>query len=56
MSNIVISTESGADLPKNLAEKYGIYSIPMHVLLDGVTYLDGEVTIQETLDFTPDYN
>ena len=51
MSNIVITTESGADLPKNLADKYCIYTVPMHVLLDGVTYLDGEVTIQETLDY-----
>ncbi|MGN7476370.1 DegV family protein [Solibacillus silvestris] len=51
MERIVFSTESSSDLPKHLAEKYGIYVAPMHVVLDSVPYLDSEVSIHETLDY-----
>ena len=31
MSNIVITVESGADMPEKLAERYGVHVVPMYV-------------------------
>lgn len=41
MKKIIITTESGSDVPKHLAEKYDIRIIPMHVVMDGKSYDDG---------------
>ena len=41
MKKIIITTESGSDVPKHLAEKYDIRIIPMHVVIDGKSYDDG---------------
>ena len=34
---VVLVAESGADIPKDIAEKEGIYIVPMHVTFDGET-------------------
>ena len=37
---IIISTDSTSDIPVELQEKYGIITVPLHVVLDGKTYDD----------------
>lgn len=37
-----IVADSGADLPKDVIEKYNIEVLPMQVTVDGVSYIDGE--------------
>lgn len=51
MKRIILSTESGADLPKDLVEKYQIQVVPMHVIMDGKDYLDGELSVEEVFDY-----
>ena len=41
MSNIVITVESGADMPEKLAEHYGIHIVPMYVQFGTVSRADG---------------
>lgn len=48
MRQIIFTTESGADLPKDLAEKYTIKTVPMHVIMDGTDYKDdGSLPVTE---------
>ena len=35
MRRIILSTESGADLPSELADKHNVQVVPMHVIMDG---------------------
>lgn len=51
MKRIILSTESGADLPKDLVEKHQIQVVPMHVIMDGKDYLDGELSVEEVFEF-----
>lgn len=51
MTRIILTTESGADIPINLGEKHGVHIVPMHVVMDGVDYLDGELPVPEIFDF-----
>ncbi len=51
MGRIILSTESGADLPKDLVEKYHIQVVPMHVIMDGKDYLDGELSVEEVFNY-----
>jgi len=53
MSNYVIVVESGADIPKELTEKYGIFVVPMHVSFGTITKNDGSF---ETIDVFNYYN
>ena len=48
MSKIIITTESTADIPAELAEKYNIRTVPLHVLYGFEDFHDGE-------DIDPDY-
>lgn len=41
MSNIIITVESGSDMPIKLAEKYGIFVIPMYVQFGDTSKADG---------------
>lgn len=47
MKRIILSTESGADLPRELADKHAIQVVPMHVIMDGRDYLDGHLSVEE---------
>src|SRR5690625_2607677 len=47
MKRIILTTESGADLPENIAEKHGVQVIPMHVIMDGKDYLDGSLPVED---------
>lgn len=51
MKKMIITTESGADLPKDLADKYNVKVVPMHVIMDGKDYLDGSLPVQDIYDF-----
>lgn len=51
MKRIILSTESGADLPKDLVEKHQIQVVPMHVIMDGKDYFDGTLSVEEVFDF-----
>lgn len=48
MNRIIITTDSTADIPAELAEKYNIRVAPLHVLYDAEDFTDGE-------DITPEY-
>ncbi|WP_077213147.1 DegV family protein [Bacillus dakarensis] len=51
MKKIIITTESGADLPRDWAEKHNIKVVPMHVIMDGKDYLDGSLPVQDIYDY-----
>ncbi|WP_082235499.1 DegV family protein [Halobacillus massiliensis] len=51
MRRIILSTESGADLPGDEAEKYDIQVVPMHIIMDGKDYLDGSLPVQDIYDY-----
>lgn len=51
MKKIILSTESGADLPKDLVEKYQIQVVPMHVVMEGKDYFDGEIRVEDVFDY-----
>ncbi|RYG72391.1 DegV family EDD domain-containing protein [Lentibacillus lipolyticus] len=51
MKRIILSTESGADLPRDLIEKHAIQVIPMHVIMDGQDYLDGMLPVEDIYDY-----
>lgn len=48
MSRIIITTDSTADIPADIAKKYNIRVSPLHVLYDTEDFTDGE-------DITPEY-
>ncbi|WP_406945450.1 DegV family protein [Halobacillus sp. SY10] len=51
MRKIILSTESGADLPDDLAEKYKVQVVPMHIIMGGKDYLDGSLPVQDIYDY-----
>ncbi|MYL51443.1 DegV family EDD domain-containing protein [Halobacillus litoralis] len=51
MRRIILSTESGADLPGDLAEKYEVQVVPMHIIMDGKDYMDGSLPVQDIYDY-----
>ncbi|TXC92936.1 DegV family EDD domain-containing protein [Metabacillus litoralis] len=51
MSKIILSTESGADLPEDLVNKHSVKVVPMHVIMDDKDYLDGSLPVQDIYDY-----
>lgn len=51
MRKIILSTESGADLPRDLADKYNVQVVPMHIIMDGKDYLDGVLPVEDIYDY-----
>lgn len=45
MREIIISTESGSDLPDELIIRHNFYVVPMHVIIDNVDYEDGTIPV-----------
>lgn len=45
MREILISTESGSDLPENLIKRHNFYVVPMHVIIDDTDYADGTIPV-----------
>ena len=48
MNKVIITTDSTADIPADIAEKYNIRVAPLHVLYDDEDFTDG-------VDITPEY-
>lgn len=51
MKKYIILTESGTDLPIDLVRENQIYVIPMHVIMDGVDYLDGSISVTQVYEY-----
>ncbi|MFJ5714602.1 DegV family protein [Neobacillus sp. NPDC093127] len=51
MRRMILSTESGADLPKDLADKHNVQVVPMHVIMDGQDFLDGSLPVTDIYDY-----
>ncbi|QCJ42639.1 DegV family EDD domain-containing protein [Bacillus sp. S3] len=51
MRRIILTTESGADLPAEFAEKHNVHVVPMHVIMDGQDYLDGSLPVTDIYDY-----
>ncbi|XQY92154.1 DegV family protein [Metabacillus sp. HB246100] len=51
MRRIILSTESGADLPGEWAGKYNVQVVPMHIIMEGKDYLDGHLPVQDIYDY-----
>ncbi|WP_100407855.1 DegV family protein [Bacillus solitudinis] len=51
MGKIILSTESGADLPRDLAEKHDVQVVPMHIIMDGKDYLDGSLPVKDIYNY-----
>jgi len=51
MTEYIITTESGSDLPKDVRKRYNIHIVPMHVTMGNQTYDDGSFEVQEVFDF-----
>ena len=51
MSKIIILAESGSDVTKEMAEKYNIEVVPMHVSFDDYTLDDGHFPAEKIVDF-----
>ncbi|MCK6208881.1 DegV family protein [Bacillus infantis] len=51
MKKIILTTESGADLPADLAERYNVQVVPMHIVMDGKDYLDGHLPVEDIYEY-----
>jgi DegV family protein with EDD domain len=51
LKKIILSTESGADLPEDLAVKYAVQVVPMHVIMDNQDYPDGSLPVMDIYDY-----
>jgi len=51
MTEFIITTESGSDLPEEIIERFNIHIVPMHVTMGEQTYDDGSFDVQEVFDF-----
>lgn len=51
MSQFVLVAETGSDIPPELAKEWGIYLVPMHVAMNGLTRDDGSFPVEEICDF-----
>lgn len=51
MGNIILLAETGSDIPKDVAEKYGIYIVPMHVSFGEETKDDASFPAEDVCEF-----
>ena len=51
MRNIVITVESGSDMPRDLAQSYGIHVVPMHITFENQTKDDGTFPVSDICDY-----
>ncbi|PTQ85793.1 DegV family protein with EDD domain [Trichococcus patagoniensis] len=51
MSRVILTTESGADVPADLAEQHNIQVVPMHVIMDDIDHLDGSFPVSDLVDY-----
>ena len=48
---IILVAETGADIPAEIAQRYGIHIVPMHVSFGDVTRDDGTFPSEEVCDY-----
>ena len=46
-ASVAVVTDSTADLPLDIKDRYGISAVPLNVMIDGRTWLDGQLSQQE---------
>jgi DegV family protein with EDD domain len=51
MKKIILLTESGADMPLDLAKLHNIQVVPMHVIMGDKSYADGSIAVTEVYDY-----
>ncbi len=51
MGKYVLLAETGADIPDDIAKRYGIWKVPMHVTFDTETKNDGDFPTTEVFDY-----
>lgn len=51
MGNIILTVESGSDIPKEMAKRYGIYVVPMHITFGDDTKNDGAFPVTDICDY-----
>ena len=51
MREIILSTESGSDLPEKLIRKYDFKVVPMHVIIDNKSYDDGRFPLKKVYEY-----
>lgn len=51
MNKYIIVAETGSDIPKDMAEEYGIYLVPMHVTFGDEVKDDGAFPTQEVCEY-----
>ena len=52
MLKVVITADSASDIPKDVADRYGIEIMPMNVIIDGAEKKDGvDITASEIFDY-----
>lgn len=51
MKKIILVTESGADMPLDLAKLHNIQVVPMHVIMGDKSYADGSMAVTEVYDY-----
>lgn len=51
MSQIVIVAETGSDIPPELAKKYDIYLVPMHISMGDTALDDGAFPVEQICEF-----
>lgn len=51
MRNIILTTESGSDLTKEMCEKHHIFTVPFGLNFPDRTVDDGQIPVQEIYDF-----
>lgn len=51
MREIIITTESGSDLPADLAKKYNVPVVPMHIVMAGTDYQDGSIQVDQIYEY-----
>ena len=51
MREIVITTESGSDMPQKLTEEFNVHVVPMHVIIDDVDYADGTIPVDRVFEY-----
>lgn len=51
MKRFIIVTESGSDVPLELAKLHNIQIVPMHVIMGGNSYADGSISITDLYDY-----
>ena len=51
MEKIILTTESGSDVPQAMADELGIRIAPMHVILGGDSYPDRSIPVADVFAF-----